>query len=48
VGVKEFCKEEPMSLLGFEVTPVHLTFLALFHFVINVLMSFLKSLLIIP
>ena len=37
-----------MSLLGFEVTLAHLTFLALFHIVIYVLMSFSKSLLIIP
>ena len=34
-----------MSLPGFEVTPTYLTFLALFHFLIYVLMSFLKSLL---
>jgi hypothetical protein len=34
-----------MSLLGFEVTPTYLTFLALFHFLIYVLMSFPKSLL---
>jgi hypothetical protein len=34
-----------MSLLSFEVTPVYLTFLALFHFLIYVLMSFPKSLL---
>jgi hypothetical protein len=36
-----------MSLLGFEVTPAYLTFLALFHFLIYVLMSFPKSLLTI-
>jgi hypothetical protein len=34
-----------MSLLGFEVTPTYLTFLALFHFLIYVLISFPKSLL---
>jgi hypothetical protein len=34
-----------MSLLGFEVTPTYLTFLALFYFLIYVLMSFPKSLL---
>jgi hypothetical protein len=34
-----------MSLLGFEVTPAYLTFLALSHFLIYVLMSFSKSLL---
>ena len=34
-----------MSLLGFEVTPTYLTFLALFHFLIYALMSFPKSLL---
>jgi hypothetical protein len=37
-----------MSLLGFEVTPTYLILLALFHFIIYVLMSFSKSLLIIP
>ena len=44
VSLKEFCEEEPMSLLCFEVTPAYLTFLALFHFLIYVLMSFPKSL----
>jgi hypothetical protein len=34
-----------MSLLGFEVIPAYLTFLALFHFLIYILMSFPKSLL---
>jgi hypothetical protein len=34
-----------MSLLGFEVTPTYLIFLALFHFLIYILVSFLKSLL---
>jgi hypothetical protein len=34
-----------MSLLGFEVTPAYLTFLALVHFLIYILMSFPKSLL---
>jgi hypothetical protein len=34
-----------MSLLGFEVTYAYLTFLALFHFLIYVLMSFPKNLL---
>jgi hypothetical protein len=34
-----------MSLLGFEVTPSYLTFLALFHFLIYILMRFPKSLL---
>ena len=34
-----------MSLLGFEVTPTYLAFLALFHFLIYILMSFSKSLL---
>jgi hypothetical protein len=45
VSLKEFCEEKPMSLLGFEVTPTYLTFLALFHLLIYVLMSFPKSLL---
>jgi hypothetical protein len=45
VSLKEFCEKEPMSLLGFEVTAVYLTFLALFNFLIYVLMSFSKSLL---
>jgi hypothetical protein len=44
VSLMEFC-EEPMSLLGFEVTPAYVTFLTLFHFLIYVLMSFPKSLL---
>ena len=44
---KEFCEEKPMSLLGYEVTPAYLTFLALFHFLIYVFMSFPKCLLII-
>ena len=34
-----------MSLLGFEVTPNYLTFLALFPFLIYILMNFPKSLL---
>jgi hypothetical protein len=34
-----------MSLLDFELTPAYLSFLALFHLLIYVLMSFLKSLL---
>jgi hypothetical protein len=34
-----------MSLLGFEVTLTYFTFLALFHFLIYILMSFSKSLL---
>jgi hypothetical protein len=45
VSLKEFCEEKPMSLLGFEVTPSYLTFLAFFDFIIYVLMSFPKSLL---
>ena len=36
-----------MSLLGFEVTPTYLAYLVLFHFLIYVLTSFPKSLLII-
>jgi hypothetical protein len=44
VSLKEFCEEKPMSLLGFEVTPSYLTFLAFFDFIIYVLMSFPKSL----
>jgi hypothetical protein len=42
VSLKEFCEEKPMSLLGFEVTPSYLTFLAFFDFIIYVLMSFPK------
>jgi hypothetical protein len=34
-----------MSLLGFEVTLAYLTFLALFHFLIYILISFPRSLL---
>jgi hypothetical protein len=45
VSLKKFCDEKPMSLLGFKVTPTYLTFLALFYFLIYVLMSFPKSLL---
>jgi hypothetical protein len=47
VSLEEFCKEEPMSLLGFEVTLTYPAYLALFHFLNYVLTSFLKSLLII-
>ena len=45
MNLKEFYEEESMSLPGFEVTPSYLTFLASFHFLIYVLMSFPKSLL---
>jgi hypothetical protein len=47
VSLEEFCEEEPMSLLGFEVTLTYLAYLALFHFLNYVLTSFPKSLLII-
>jgi hypothetical protein len=47
VSLKEFFEDEPLSLLGFQVTLAYLTFLALFHFLIYVLMSFPKRLLII-
>jgi hypothetical protein len=42
---REFCEVKLMSLLGFEVIPAYLTFLALFHFLIYILMSFPRSLL---
>jgi hypothetical protein len=45
VSLKEFLEKEAMSLLGFEVTLAYLTFLALFHFLIYILVSFPKSLL---
>jgi hypothetical protein len=47
VSLKEFCENEPMSLLGFEVTPAYPAYLVLFHFLFYVLTSFSKSLLII-
>ena len=47
VSLEEFCKEEPMSLLGFEVTPAYPTYLALFYFLNYDWTSFPKSLLII-
>ena len=34
-----------MSLLGFEVTPAHFTFLALFHYLIYIMMNFQRVLL---
>jgi hypothetical protein len=40
-----FVRRNPCPCLGFEVTPAYLTFLALFHFLIYILMSFPKSLL---
>ena len=45
MSLEKFCEEEPMSLLGFEVTPTYPAYLALFHFIIYVLTSFPKSLL---
>jgi hypothetical protein len=45
VSLEKFCEEEPMFLLGFEVTPAYLSYLALFHFLNYVLTSFPKSLL---
>ena len=47
VSLEEFCKEKPMSLLGFEVTLAYLAYLALFHFLSYALTSFPNSLLII-
>jgi hypothetical protein len=47
VSLEKFCEEEPMSLLGFEVTLAYPAYLALFHFLNHVLTSFPKSLLII-
>jgi hypothetical protein len=47
VSLKKFCEEQPVSLLDFEVTLAYLTYLALFHFLNYVLISFPKSLLII-
>jgi hypothetical protein len=44
VSLKEFCEKELMSLLGFEVTLTYPAYLALFHFLIYVLMSFSKIL----
>ena len=46
-SLEEFREEEPMSLLGFEVTLAYPAYLALFHFLNYVLTSFPKSLLII-
>jgi hypothetical protein len=45
VSLKEFCEKEPISLLGFEVTPTYPAYLALLHFRIYVLTSFPNSLL---
>jgi hypothetical protein len=45
VSLEKFCEEESMFLLGFEVTPAYLSYLALFHFLNYVLTSFSKSLL---
>jgi hypothetical protein len=45
MSLEKFCEKEPMSLLGFEVTPANLAYLALFQFLIYVLTSFPKSLL---
>jgi hypothetical protein len=45
VSLKEFRENEPMSLLGFEVTHAYHAYLALFHFLIYVLTSFPKILL---
>ena len=47
VSLKKFCEDEPFSLLGFEVTPTYPAYLAFLHFLIYVLTSFSKSLLII-
>ena len=44
MSLEKFCEEEPMSLLGFEVTPAYPTYLALFHFLNYDLTSFPKCL----
>jgi hypothetical protein len=43
VSLEEFCEEEPMSLLGFEVTLAYTAYLALFHFLNYVLTSFQRA-----
>jgi hypothetical protein len=40
VSLKEFCKKMAIPLLDFEVTTAHFTFLALFHYLIYIVINF--------
>jgi hypothetical protein len=40
VSLKEFCEKRAIPLLDFEVTTAHFTFLALFHYLIYIVINF--------